>query len=466
MRLLKKLSPLLLCLFFGYSAPAEDWPKYRHDLSNTGVSGESGISSSNVASLKLRWAVNTGFMISGSPAVATINGTSMVFDGTWGGTFYAVNAVTGAVIWTFTIPASDLTSPCTPGACRIASSPAVSNNIVYFGAENAFLYALNAANGAVVWKQQLEDSSQGFEIWSSPAVFNGNVYVGLASHGDNPCVQGEVEVRNAANGAHVWTFQTIDPTSCPSGTCVGAGVWSSPAIDTSNNVVYVGTGNPGSTCSPATANATRYPDSILQLNASTGQLLGFFQAISNDNRDLDFGSSAFLYETSNFNQCTNTNITTFFVGEASKNGQLYSCNRSTHLSCSGTLLDGSEIIGSPAVQHFLVSGRCGRLPGPIGIFALGFNRIFTTTTGGSLYDNGSKIYNIAATSFSAPAVIQDVVFFGATGAPQFRAVSITGTLLWSFTTGGSVNSGPAISNGRVYVGSDDHFLRCFSINGQ
>jgi hypothetical protein len=64
------------------------------------------------------------------------------------------------------------------------------------------------------------------------------------------------------------------------GQCVGAGVWASPALDTTNGILYVGTGNPGSICSPSTPNATRYPDSILALKMSSGQLLNYDQASS------------------------------------------------------------------------------------------------------------------------------------------------------------------------------------------
>jgi outer membrane protein assembly factor BamB len=60
--------------------------------------------------------------VSASPAIATVNGTSMVFLGAWNGNFYALNAVTGKKIWSFTV---DLVPPCKTNSCRIASSAAV-----------------------------------------------------------------------------------------------------------------------------------------------------------------------------------------------------------------------------------------------------------------------------------------------------------------------------------------------------
>jgi outer membrane protein assembly factor BamB len=102
----------------------------------------------------------------------------MVFLGAWNGNFYALNGVTGKKIWSFTV---DLVPPCSTNACRIGSSAAVetANNLVFFGSENAYLYALNASTGALVWKQQLGDPNKGAEVWSSPAFYNGMVFVGL-----------------------------------------------------------------------------------------------------------------------------------------------------------------------------------------------------------------------------------------------------------------------------------------------
>lgn len=119
--------------------------------------------------------------------------------------------------------------PCNTKRCRIGSSAAVDivNNLVFFGAENAYLYALNATTGTLAWKQQLGDPTNGAEVWSSPASYNGLVYVGLASHDDAPCVIGLINAYNELTGATVWSFNTIDQSTCPGGTCVGGAVWSS-----------------------------------------------------------------------------------------------------------------------------------------------------------------------------------------------------------------------------------------------
>jgi hypothetical protein len=79
--------------------------------------------------------------------------------------------------------------------------------------------------------------------------------------------------------------------------------------------VYFGTGNPGLSCKPSTANASRYPDSIIALKATAPTLMGWFQAIPNDKRDFDFGSSPIL----------TTTATQKWVAEGSKVARMALC---------------------------------------------------------------------------------------------------------------------------------------------
>ncbi|HEV2350256.1 MAG TPA: PQQ-binding-like beta-propeller repeat protein [Terriglobia bacterium] len=464
-------------VLFASAGSGEDWPKYRRDLSNTGLSSETGINSSNVNSLRVKWQFKTGGAVSASPAVATVNGTSIAYIGAWNGTFYALNGLTGQKIWSFQI---DPVQNCNQDSCtRIGSSPAVSNSIVYFGASNGYLYALNASTGALVWKVQVGDPNQGYEVWSSPSVNGSMVYFGVASHDDSPCVVGHVQARSASTGAIIWDFTTINQATCPSGTCVGGGVWASPAIDRNNNVLYVGTGNPGSTCTPSTQNATQYPDSILALNASTGGLLNYFQAIPNDKGDFDFGSSPLLHDTAIYNyECVKgARVFQHWVTEASKDGSMYTFERGAgglEVDTEAIMsTDGSLLTASPALFNSLTETNCGGLTQNFSL-----NDIYVPTYGGDLFDftqNYPGEYpdgvrknwevTIGSPLYSAPAVIQDLVFFGGNDS-YLHAVTVGGTPTWLFKTGNNVTSGPAISNGRIYFGSFDDNVYCLSPNGQ
>ena len=67
-----------------------------------------------------------------SPAVAG----GVVFVGSYDGKVYALNASTGALIWSYTTGAS------------VFSSPAVAGGVVYVGSDDRKVYALNASTGA------------------------------------------------------------------------------------------------------------------------------------------------------------------------------------------------------------------------------------------------------------------------------------------------------------------------------
>ena len=56
---------------------------------------------------------------------------------------------------------------------RVDSSPAVANGVVYVGSDDDNVYALNASTGALLWSY-----TTGNDVYSSPAVANGVVYVG------------------------------------------------------------------------------------------------------------------------------------------------------------------------------------------------------------------------------------------------------------------------------------------------
>ena len=112
------------------------------------------------------------------------------------------------------------------------------------GDDDGTFYALNAATGAILWRTPFGSPQDGYFLWSSPAVFDGSVYMGVASIGDCPLVQGRVVKMDAATEAVQTTFQVV-PTGY-----TGGGVWSSVTVDTQDSALYVSTGTPGSCSNP------------------------------------------------------------------------------------------------------------------------------------------------------------------------------------------------------------------------
>jgi hypothetical protein len=77
-----------------------DWPMFGFNAQNTRFNPyENTISPSNVGSLVLDWSYRTGGMVTGgTPAIA--NG--VVYVGSWDHNLYALNAQTGARLWSYT----------------------------------------------------------------------------------------------------------------------------------------------------------------------------------------------------------------------------------------------------------------------------------------------------------------------------------------------------------------------------
>src|ERR1019366_4602586 len=197
--------------------------------------GETTIYPGNAAQLHQLWKTSVGATISSG---VTVSGGSVYF-GDWSGNFHSLNALTGATAWTqFLGKAPDPADPgCQPRGIGVSSQPAVSGNTVYAGGGYSAVYAMDSGTGAILWRAPVADPATGTYLWSSPMISQNALYIGIASLSDCPQVRGGLARIPLNDPAHPQiTYFTPDGT-------VGAGLWSTPAIDEPNNLVYVTTGN-------------------------------------------------------------------------------------------------------------------------------------------------------------------------------------------------------------------------------
>ena len=169
----------------------------------------SGVGTGNpVLTPNLIWKYNTGDNIADSINFSPVVANGVVYVGSYN-KFYALNAATGEVIWTF--GSRELGISC---------SPAVADGIVYFGSgdQGWYLYALDADNGHVLWTYCMAST-----VKSSPTIVNGVLYLGIDSCDEKP---GFIIALNAKTGQQIWN-STVGGNCCPS---------------VVNGVVYVGAG--------------------------------------------------------------------------------------------------------------------------------------------------------------------------------------------------------------------------------
>jgi len=306
---------------------------------------------------------------------------------------------------------------------QVYSSPAVAGGQVYVGSLDDKIYCLNATTGAKIWKY-----TTGGPVDSSPAIAGGYVYVGS---GDN-----KTYCLNATTGTFVWSYT------------MGYWVYSSPVV--AGGYVYVGSDDNKTYClnattgtfvwsyitgggvesSPAVAGGRVYVGSydknIYCLNATTGAKIWSY-ATGNYVASSPAVAGGHVYVGSMDDEvyCLNAATGAFVWSYTTGNGVYYS---------SPAVAGGRVYVGSCDDKVYCLNAATGA-------FAWSY------TTGNWVY-------------FSSPAVAGGHVYVGSLDDKIYCLNATTGVLAWSCTTGNNVASSPAVAGGHVYVGSCDDKVYC------
>jgi outer membrane protein assembly factor BamB/SAM-dependent methyltransferase len=276
--------------FAGATAPTGSWPYPNGDLANTRVAPDSAISAANVSSLREAWT----FKLTG-PAAAGVSGTGsltappVVADGLVylqdeDANVYALALATGKLKWQYQVNVPEKSGPGPDGV-------AVADGAVY-GDSSTSVFALNAATGKTIWvDSNLLSSDQGaFEI--QPQVADGRIYLASAYGSGNG--GGVLMALNASTGRLLWKFNTVIGVAAGvQALGLGSGgAWETPLVGSDGSVTF-GIGNPYQSIGEAIAHPSRqlYTDSEVNLDAATGKLRWYYQAVPNDFMDHDLQSS-------------------------------------------------------------------------------------------------------------------------------------------------------------------------------
>jgi glucose dehydrogenase len=224
----------------------------------------------------------------------------------------AMNPETGKILWQYIGPPP---KPAAPGvaptqALVYGNAPKTEtycNGMVYFGQQDGSVQALDAKTGAPVWTNQVSDVNEftGHTGQAGPPVDcdptagpNGDGLIFAGPNGSSSPLRGHLDAIDAKTGQLVWRwFTTPDPTQLPfiltwsnpaEAALGGGGTWGSSAIDPGLNMVFSESGN-------AYAQLGRQPGkdlwtaSTYALNVNTGQLVWYWQEAHHDDWDLDHG---------------------------------------------------------------------------------------------------------------------------------------------------------------------------------
>lgn len=355
------------------AAAETDWPQFHFDPAHTGHNpNETTLSASNVSGLNRQWTTALGPGSESSPAV--VGGT--VFVGADDANLYAVDAATGAVRWT-----------APTGAAINLSSPAVADGRVFIGSLDQKVYGFDASTDAQLWNASTEAVVQ-----APPTVANGVLYA----------ASDKLYAFEPATGQVLWTADTGGPVLFSAPTVVGG-------------KVYVGGFN------------TEFLHGVLRaFDATTGDLLWTamtFGAI--EGAPVVVGDAVYL--------ASGFGIQAF---DASTGATLWE------------LVLESNALNTPAVVGGVVyvASQSGR------VYAL-------NAATGAIEWSTSISTRSETIEFSSPAVANGVLYVGSSDAIGTAGLAwafdaATGSVLWSAPVGGVVRASLAVVNGRVYVSAD------------
>jgi alcohol dehydrogenase (cytochrome c) len=275
---------------------AENWLMYRRTYDGAGYSPLTAVTRDNVADLAPVWSFSTG-VTDGHESPPIVN-NGVMFVTTPRAQVFALDAASGDLLWRYVRPLPEELVPFHPTNRGVS----LYEDKVYVATVDGHLLALDAATGTVVWDREIGDYKLGYYATMAPLIVKGKVMVGVS--GGEFGIRGFVQAFDARSGQPVWKAYTIPGPGEPgnetwpgdSWKTGGAPAWVTGTYDPALNLTYWGTGNPGPWMGDARPGDNLYANSVIALDADTGQLRGFHQYHWNDSWDWDEVSAPILID--------------------------------------------------------------------------------------------------------------------------------------------------------------------------
>ena len=284
---------------------SEEWRGVNGDSHESGFSQLAQIDAKTVGRLRLAWSMDL-------PGEATLEASPVAVDGMLYFTgskagVYALDAVTGALKWKYDPKTWEAFPAKMAFAFAANRGVAYDNGKIFVGALDGRLIALDAKTGAVMWSVETTERRSVQTITGAPRVFAGKVIIGQA--GADIGARGYVTAYDQATGKQAWRFYVVpaspqanagDPAMEAAAktwngefwkdTGGGGAPWDSMTFDAELGRIYVGTANAApydpEQRSPGGGD-NLYTASIVALDANTGKYLWHYQVNPRDSWDYD-----------------------------------------------------------------------------------------------------------------------------------------------------------------------------------
>ncbi len=289
------------------NATAGDWPSYNRTPSSQRYSPLNQINTKNVANLKVLCTYDLHTM------TAFESGLIMVDNALIGTTefeIFSINPATCAENWRTHVDTVGSLLPANRGAAHM-------DGMLFRGTQDGRVLAFDFKTGKQLWETTIADPKHGESVPAAPIAWDGLVYIGNAG-GDFKGGKGHVFALEGKTGKVVWEFflapkvegdtvrgplgkTPLDGSTwknAPGIPISGAGMWTSLTLDIKNGLLYVPGGNPAPDfASGAREGINLYSDSVVVLDAKTGDFKNNFKVVAKDWHDYDVSNPPILLQT-------------------------------------------------------------------------------------------------------------------------------------------------------------------------
>jgi len=269
----------------------QNWLSYSGGYSSARYSTLTQLRPGNVDDLRLKWVFQAQSLESFETSPLVVDGVMYLTEAP--NTVVALDAKLGRAFWRYEYTPSADSRPC---CGRINRGLAILGDSLFMATIDARLIAIDAITGQPIWMKTVANPAEGYAMTLAPLVVDDKVIVGVA--GGEYGIRGFIAAYDAATGDEAWRFYTIPGPGEPGHETWegggdawmhgGASIWVTGSYDPELNLTYWGIGNPGPDWNPDQRPGDNlYSDSVVALNADTGELVWYFQFTPNDDYDYD-----------------------------------------------------------------------------------------------------------------------------------------------------------------------------------
>jgi PQQ-dependent dehydrogenase (methanol/ethanol family) len=289
----------------------ENWPVIGGDLGNTRFSSLDKIDTDNVSGMHLVWQKAFSGPLGSDTGTLEEESQPLVNEGvmyivTPEANVVATNAVNGEKLWEWKAEESKQELAQLTLYSSGVQGLSIGGGQVYVETNVGYLVALNAETGEEAWKKEVRLGNTKLESPATPIAYEGVVYVGVSG---GEVARGHVDAYDEKTGKLLWrTYLACGPNDEPSGSgdCTsselkgeklnegGANVWTYPAFDVKDGLLFVTTSNPSTT--EGTKGDFKWAASVVALEIKTGQIKWGYQMTHHDIWDYDYTTPPVYFE--------------------------------------------------------------------------------------------------------------------------------------------------------------------------